>query len=51
MNGRRRDGEEALHISLGWWLVHDEGISVDEGQVLALFVGESWILGRVAPVG
>jgi len=50
MNGRRGDGEEALHIGLGRWLVHDERIGVDEGQVLALFICEGWILGRVAHV-
>jgi len=50
MNGRRGDGEEALHIGLGRWLPHDQRIGVDEGQILPLFIGEGWISGQVAHV-
>jgi len=44
VNGRRSDSEEALHIGLGGWTSHDEGIGVDEGQILALLVGEGRLL-------
>jgi len=50
VNGWRGDGEEALHISFGRWPSDDERIGADEGQVLALFIGEGWLLGRVAHV-
>jgi hypothetical protein len=41
MDGRRRDCEEALHIGFCGRSSHDHRISVNEGQVLALFFGES----------
>jgi hypothetical protein len=40
MNGRRSDREEALHVGLGGRSSHDERISVNESQVLALLFGE-----------
>ena len=49
MNGWRGDGEEALHIGFGRRPADDERIGVDEGQVLALFIGEGWILDRFSP--
>ena len=41
MNGRGSDREEALHVGLGGRSSHDERISVNESQVLALLFGES----------
>ena len=46
MDGGRGDSEEALHVGFGGWAAHDERIGMDEGQILALLVGEAWILGR-----
>jgi hypothetical protein len=36
----RADLEVALHIGLGGWTPEHVRVGVDEGQVLALFVGE-----------
>jgi hypothetical protein len=44
VDARRRDGEEALDVGLGGWATVDQGVGVDEGQVLALGFGE--FLGR-----
>ena len=40
MDGGRGDGEESLHVGFGGWATDDERIGVDEGQILALLVGE-----------
>jgi len=40
MDGRGSDREEALHVGLGGRSSHDERISVNESQVLALLFGE-----------
>lgn len=36
----RGDAEVSLHIGFGRWLAVELGIGVDEGEVLALCVGE-----------
>ena len=36
----RGDAEEALHVGLGWGPAVDEGVGVDEGEVLPLLVSE-----------
>ena len=41
MDRRRGDAEVALHIGFGRGLAEDAGIDVDEGQVLALLLGEA----------
>ena len=38
---RRGDEEVALHVGFGRGLAEDAGIDVDEGQVLALLLGEA----------
>ena len=37
--------EEALHVSLGRGSTVDQGVGVDEGQVLALGIGEGAVEG------
>ena len=46
MDGRRADGEEALHVGFGGGAAHHESIGMNEGQILALFVGEARFWGR-----
>ena len=46
MNGRGRDSEETLHVGLGRRSADHERIGMDEGQILALFVGEGGVLDR-----
>lgn len=46
MDGWWGDGEEALNVSFSGWAPDDKRISVNEGQVLALFVGEAGFLDR-----
>jgi len=41
VDGGRVDAEETLHVGLGGRAAVDQGIGVDEGQVLALKLGES----------
>jgi len=41
MDRRRGDAEVALHVGFGRGLAEDAGIDVDEGQVLALLLGEA----------
>lgn len=43
VDGGRADTEVALHIGLGGWASEHVRVSVDEGQVLALFFGETLI--------
>jgi hypothetical protein len=38
----RGDLEVALHVGFGWWASIDLGIGPDEGEVLALLIGEAW---------
>ena len=45
VNAGGRDAEEALELGLGWRLAVEQDVGVDEGQVLALLVGES-VSGR-----
>jgi hypothetical protein len=45
MDRRRADGEEALHVGFGGRAAHHQRIGMDEGQVLALLVGEAWDRG------
>ena len=40
MDGGWSDSEEALDVGLSGWAAHDEQIGMNEGQVLALLVGE-----------
>ena len=42
MNGWRCDAEEALEVGLGGRLTVEQDVGVDEGQVLALLLGEAW---------
>ena len=42
VHGRRADLEMALHVGLGRGTAMDAGVGVDEGQVLALPVGEAF---------
>jgi len=46
MDGRRGDGEEALHVGFGGWASHDERIGMNEGQILALLVGKGGFWDR-----
>ena len=46
MDGGRGNGEEPLDICFGRWAAGDERIGMDEGQVLALLVGEGWFWDR-----
>ena len=46
MHGGWRDGEEPLHVGLGWRAAHHQSVGMDEGQILALLFGEAWVLGR-----
>jgi hypothetical protein len=41
MDRRRADAEMALHIGFGGGTTKDAGISVDEGEILALLGGEA----------
>jgi hypothetical protein len=41
MDGRRRDLKEPLEVRFGRGLSVQQRVGVDEGQVLALFRGES----------
>ena len=40
MHGGWRDPEEGLHVGLGWRAAVDQRVRVDEGEVLALLLGE-----------
>src|SRR4051794_26859918 len=40
MHGGRTDPEMVLHVALGRGTAMDAGVSIDEGQVLTLRVGE-----------
>jgi hypothetical protein len=40
VDGRRRDGEEALHVGFGGRSSHDKRVGVNEGQILTLLLGE-----------
>ena len=46
MDGRGCDGEEALHVAFGWRSTVEQCVGPDEGEILALLVGESR-LGRL----
>ena len=46
MDGRGADGEEALHVRFGGRAAHHHRIGMDEGQILALFVGEALLWDR-----
>lgn len=39
MDGRRRDSEEPLYVSLCWRLAIDLGVVVNKSQILPLFLG------------
>ena len=42
MDRRRTDAEVVLHVCFGGWTAEHLGISMNEGQVLALLLGETW---------
>jgi hypothetical protein len=42
MDGRWADAEVALHVCFSGWTTEHLSISMDEGQVLALLLGEAW---------
>ena len=46
MDGRRGDGEEALHVGFGRRAAGEEHVGMDEGQILALLGGEGWFWDR-----
>ena len=46
MDGRRADAEVVLHVCFGGWTTQHLGIGVNEGQVLALLLGETWFCER-----
>ena len=46
MDGRRCDGEETLDVGFGWRSAYHQRIGMDEGQILALFVGKGWFGSR-----
>ena len=46
MDGWWGDSEEALDVGFGGWAAHDEQIGMNEGQVLALLVGEGGFWDR-----
>ena len=46
MDGRRGDGEEALHVGFGGRASHHQSICMNEGQILTLLVGEARFWGR-----
>jgi len=41
MDGRSRDGEEALHVALGRSAAIDQAVGPDEGEILTLLVGKA----------
>ena len=45
MNRRGADAEVALHVGFGRGLAEHAGIDVDEGQLLALLLGEAMRAG------
>ena len=47
MHGRRADLEMALHIGLGGGPAMDARVGIDEGEVLALLIGEAGSRGRM----
>ena len=51
MDRRRGDLEMALHVGFGGRLADDAGIGVDEGEVLALLIGEAGFARGVTDVG
>ena len=46
MDRRRARAEVVLHVCFGGWTTEHLGISVNEGQVLALPLGERWLCER-----
>lgn len=48
MDGRRTDAEMVLQVCFGGWTAEHLGISVNEGQVLALLLGKRWFWVRSA---
>ena len=48
MDRRRGDAEVALHVGFGRRAAEHARVGVDEGQVLALLVGEAWSRKRRA---
>ena len=51
MDGWRRDLEVALHVGFGGWSSVDPGVGVDEGEILALFFGETGLTRGVTGIG
>jgi hypothetical protein len=47
VDGRRRDVEVTLHVGFGWGLPEHALIDADEGQILALLLGEAMRAGAV----
>jgi len=46
MDGRGAHAEVVLDVCFGGWTTEHLGISVNEGQVLALLLGETWFCER-----
>lgn len=46
MDRRRADAEVALQVCFGGWTTEHLSISMNEGQVLALLLGETWLCER-----
>jgi hypothetical protein len=42
------DAEMTPHVGFGWRTPEDVRVRVDEGQILALLVGECWVAARGA---
>ena len=51
MDGWRGDLEVLLHVGFGGWSSVDAGIGMDEGEVLALFFGETGLTREVTGTG
>ncbi len=45
VDGRRSDTEMTLHVGFGWSLVEEACIDIDEGQIVALLLGEAMRAG------
>jgi hypothetical protein len=51
MDRWRRDLEVALHVGFGGGASVDTGIGIDEGEILALFFGETGLARGVTGIG
>jgi hypothetical protein len=46
-----RDAGVALQVGLGWWAAKHHRVSMDEGEILALLLGQAWRCCGVTRLG